>query len=138
MAPFFYRVNSGVYDNEGSASPGLEVICVLCVVAISGTLRVYDEVKTQVRTLVKVSRSYFPDNATQEMLDEFRPMLCSCDRSMWVGFKYLSLFLPTTMHVDNKLTYKLWLEEFLNLWRTFGNGPAWEVSDQRVIGLFAT
>ena len=108
------------------------------MVAISGTLRVYDEVKTQVRTLVKVSRSYFPDNATQEMLDEFRPMLCSCDRSMWVGFKYLSLFLPTTMHVDNKLSYKLWLEEFLNLWRTFGNGPAWEVSDHRVIGLFAT
>ena len=116
----------------------LRVICVLCVVSISGTLRVYDEVKTQVRTLVKVSRSYFPDNATQEMLDEFRPMLCSCDRSMWVGFKYLSLFLPTTMHVDNKLTYKLWLEEFLNLWRTFGNGPAWEVSGHRVIGLFAT
>ena len=61
------------------------------------------------------------------MLDEFRPMLCSTDRSMWTGFKYLNLFLPTTGHIDPDRSYKIWFDEFFNLWSTFSNGPAWEV-----------
>ena len=77
---------------------------------------------------MRASRSFFPENTTQELLDELRPLLCPWDRSICVGFDYLSLFLPTTIHIDPKLTYKLWLEEFLNMWLTFGNGPAWEVS----------
>ena len=60
-----------------------------------GTVRVYDDVKAQLRSLIKVSRGFFRPEATQEMLDEFRPLLCSTDRSMWIGFKYLATFLPT-------------------------------------------
>ena len=93
----------------------------------------YDEVKAQLRGLIKASRGYFPEEATQEMLDEFRPMLCSTDRSMWTGFKYLNLFLPTTGHIDPDRSYKIWFDEFFNLWSTFSNGPAWEVIVPRQI-----
>ena len=41
---------------------------------VLGTIRVYDELKSSVRNLVRASRSFFPENATQELLDEFRPL----------------------------------------------------------------
>ena len=55
--------------------------------------------KTTLRTVVKFTRSFFSQNSTQEMLDEWRPLLCPFDRCMIQGMKYLSLFLPTTSSI---------------------------------------
>ena len=41
--------------------------------------------------------SYFPVESTQEMLDEWRPLLCPFDESMNKGIAYLDLFLPTLL-----------------------------------------
>ena len=95
--------------------------------AVRGLLRVYDEAKLQLKGLIKAARPFFRDEDTQEMLDEWRPLLCSTDGSMLKGFKNFNLFLPTTSRVKPELSYQLWFEEFWNLWKTFGNGPAWEV-----------
>lgn len=42
-------------------------------------------------------RSYFPESATQEMLDEWRPLLCPFDVTMQKAIGYFELFLPTIM-----------------------------------------
>ncbi len=41
--------------------------------------------------------SYFPESATQEMLDEWRPLLCPFDVTMQKAIGYYELFLPTIM-----------------------------------------
>lgn len=40
---------------------------------------------------------YFPESATQEMLDEWRPLLCPFDVTMQRAISYFELFLPTTL-----------------------------------------
>ena len=41
---------------------------------------------------------YFSVESTQEMLDEWRPLLCLFDAKMSEGLFYLELFLPTVMY----------------------------------------
>ena len=41
---------------------------------------------------------YFSVEATQEMLDEWRPLLCPFDVKMSEGLFYLELFLPTLVY----------------------------------------
>ena len=38
---------------------------------------------------------YFSIESTQEMLDEWRPLLCPFDETMGKGIAYMELFLPT-------------------------------------------
>ena len=40
---------------------------------------------------------YFPASSTQEMLDEWRPLLCVFDVIMQKAVSYMELFLPTIM-----------------------------------------
>ena len=40
---------------------------------------------------------YFSDDATQEMLDEWRPLMCPFDITFAKAMQYFSLFLPTTL-----------------------------------------
>ena len=75
----------------------------------------------QITSVVKFSRSFFPESATQEMLDEWRPMLCPFDRQISTGLKYFELFLPTSSDVPKEKTHLLWKDEFMALWETFGN-----------------
>jgi len=44
--------------------------------------------------------SYFPSESTQEMLEEWRPLLCPFDVTIMKGLQYLELFLPTNQKVD--------------------------------------
>lgn len=41
--------------------------------------------------------SYFPLEATQEMLDEWRPLLCPYDITIIKGLGYFENFLPTKL-----------------------------------------
>lgn len=47
--------------------------------------------------LIGYARTYFPVEATLEMLNEFRPLLCPWDTSIEKGFDLLNLFLPTRL-----------------------------------------
>ena len=95
--------------------------------AVRGLVRGHDELKAQIKSLIKYSRSYFSYEATQQMLDKWRPMFCPFDRAFFTAFRYLSLFLPTTQNIPPEHGYKLWFDEFFRIWKTFGNGPTWEV-----------
>lgn len=73
--------------------------------------------------------SYFPPLATQEILDELRPMLCPSDaKAMKFGVQMLSWFLPLTSSPElANSTYKLWLDEMLRLWDACSNNAVnWE------------
>lgn len=70
---------------------------------------------------------YFHEDATQEMLDEWRPWLCPFDMYVIGGLQCLEIFLPTSLPPElHHKGFKLWLEEFLGLWNSFHSMPSWE------------
>ncbi|KAI1295461.1 Proteasome activator complex subunit 4 [Halotydeus destructor] len=94
-----------------------------------------DGYDSSLKQLIRGCRVYFPIAATQEILDQFRPMLCSFDSCISKGTLYLELFLPTISHPDeHHLGYKLWFDELMSLWEKNLNSPSWE---QNLITLFA-
>ena len=48
--------------------------------AIRGMIKVQTGLKSTLRTVVKFTRSFFSNESTQEMLDEWKPLLCPFDR----------------------------------------------------------
>ena len=86
-----------------------------------------DKVEEDLRELIGYCRYYFPLSATQQMLDEFRPMFCPFDESMARAMNALAMFLPTMLKAtDKKYGYQLWLEELLRIWLGFHGVPSWE------------
>ncbi|XP_076141905.1 proteasome activator complex subunit 4A [Alosa pseudoharengus] len=87
------------------------------------------------KVLVKNCRPYFPESATKEMLDEWRPLLCPFDVTMQRAISYFELFLPTTLPPElHQKGFKLWFDELMGLWVSVQNLPSWEVS---LVSLFA-
>ncbi|XP_019726122.1 proteasome activator complex subunit 4A isoform X1 [Hippocampus comes] len=87
------------------------------------------------KTLVKSCRPYFPESATQEMLDEWRPLFCPFDVTMQRAICYFELFLPTTLPPElHHKGFKLWFDELINLWVSVQNLPSWELN---LVNLFA-
>ncbi|XP_028975822.2 proteasome activator complex subunit 4A isoform X5 [Esox lucius] len=92
-------------------------------------------VENVLKTLVKCCRPYFPDSATQEMLEEWRPLLCPFDVTMQKAIGYFELFLPTTLPPQlHHKGFKLWFDELVSLWVAVQNLPGWEV---HLVNLFA-
>ncbi|KAM6956793.1 proteasome activator complex subunit 4A [Aplochiton taeniatus] len=92
-------------------------------------------VESVLKTLVKSCRPYFPECATQEMLEEWRPLLCPFDVTMQRAISYFELFLPTTLPPDlHHKGFKLWFHEMISLWVSVQNLPGWEV---HLVNLFA-
>ncbi|XP_026870024.2 proteasome activator complex subunit 4A isoform X2 [Electrophorus electricus] len=87
------------------------------------------------KALVKNCRPYFPESATQEMLDEWRPLLCPFDATMQRAIGYFELFLPTTLppHLHLK-GFRLWFDDLISLWVSVQNLPGWEM---HLVSLFA-
>uniref|UniRef100_A0A8B9PYW3 Proteasome activator subunit 4 n=1 Tax=Apteryx owenii TaxID=8824 RepID=A0A8B9PYW3_APTOW len=78
---------------------------------------------------------YFPEDATEEMLDEWRPLMCPFDVTMQKAITYFELFLPTTLPPDlHHKGFKLWFDEFIGLWVSVQNLPQWE---GHLVNLFA-
>ena len=71
--------------------------------------------ENNLRALIKHSRPYFPIEATHEMLEEWRPLMCPFDMTMVKAVSYLSNFLPTfnTQAVKDQ-TYGLWFDELVS------------------------
>uniref|UniRef100_A0AAX7SGS9 Proteasome activator subunit 4 n=1 Tax=Astatotilapia calliptera TaxID=8154 RepID=A0AAX7SGS9_ASTCA len=95
----------------------------------------FNSVESVLKTLVKSCRPYFSEAATQEMLDEWRPLLCPFDVTMQRAISYFELFLPTTLPPDlHHRGFKLWFDELVSLWVSVQNLPSWEV---HLVNLFA-
>ncbi|XP_013086715.2 proteasome activator complex subunit 4-like [Biomphalaria glabrata] len=78
---------------------------------------------------------YFHEDATQEMLDEWRPWLCPFDMYVIGGLQCLDYFLPTSLPPElHHKGFKLWLDELLQLWLSFQNMPSWEAN---LVSLFS-
>ena len=82
---------------------------------------------TVLRNVVKLCRDYFPIEATEEMLEEWRPLLCPFDMTMPMGVSLFETFLPTKTEPKNHpRSYLLWFEDFIGLWKMCHNKPSWE------------
>ncbi|XP_039595074.1 proteasome activator complex subunit 4A isoform X2 [Polypterus senegalus] len=94
-----------------------------------------NSVENVLKTLVKSCRPYFPENATQEMLQEWRPLMCPFDVTMQKAISYFELFLPTTLPPElHHKGFKLWFDELIDLWGSVQNLPGWEGN---LVNLFA-
>uniref|UniRef100_A0A8C5MEZ8 Proteasome activator subunit 4 n=1 Tax=Leptobrachium leishanense TaxID=445787 RepID=A0A8C5MEZ8_9ANUR len=92
-------------------------------------------VESVLKTLVKACRPYFPDDATAEMLEEWRPLMCPFDVTMQKAFSYFELFLPTSLPPQLHCKgFRLWFDEMMGLWLSVQNLPHWEVN---LVSLFA-
>ncbi|XP_075223188.1 proteasome activator complex subunit 4A-like isoform X2 [Lycorma delicatula] len=93
-----------------------------------GMYRYISSLETTLDRLVHEARYYFSPTSTQEILDEFRPMLCPFDNSMMCnGIACLEWFLPLAIPPDQThIGYKLWFDELMNLWKICHNAPSWE------------
>lgn len=82
-----------------------------------GLLFVPENLESNLSQAIRLARPHFPITATQEMLDEWRPMLCPFSDSIQRAVTYMNLFLPTTVgpeHHDKG--FKLWFDEVMQLW----------------------
>ncbi|CAF3884238.1 unnamed protein product [Rotaria sordida] len=71
---------------------------------------------------------YFSSTATQEILDQFRPQLCLTDWFVINTFKMFDLFLPVKLPPAlHDQGFKLWLNEFFDIWENVYNGTIWEL-----------
>uniref|UniRef100_A0A668AU47 Proteasome activator complex subunit 4B n=1 Tax=Myripristis murdjan TaxID=586833 RepID=A0A668AU47_9TELE len=87
------------------------------------------------KALIKSCRLYFPVSSTQEMLDEWRPLLCVFDVVMQKAVSNMELFLPTIMPPEeHSQGFQLWFDELMNLWMSVQNQPSWE---GHLVNLFA-
>lgn len=77
-----------------------------------GLISIPESVKRRLSEAILLSRVYFAQDATQEMLDEWRPFLCPHSSSMKKAIRYLNLFLPTLMRKGQE-TWKLWFDEIM-------------------------
>jgi proteasome activator subunit 4 len=76
---------------------------------------------------IKCARVYFDVNATQEMLNEWRPMMCLFDTALNDAFMLFKLFLPTILYEHElRFGFELWAFEFLDFWSTFNTRQYWE------------
>ncbi|MEE6474286.1 hypothetical protein FKM82_010338 [Ascaphus truei] len=94
-----------------------------------------NSVESVLKTVVKACRPYFPDDATAEMLEEWRPLMCPFDVTMQKAISYLELFLPTSLPPELHCKgFKLWFDELMGLWVSVQNLPQWE---GHLVSLFA-
>ncbi|GFN96529.1 proteasome activator complex subunit 4 [Plakobranchus ocellatus] len=93
-----------------------------------GGCRVYTvNFESRIKSAVRACTPYFHEDATQEILDEFRPWLCPFDMMVISGLQCLELFLPTSLPPElHHKGYKLWFDELLQLWKSFYSMPSWE------------
>ncbi|XP_056286378.1 proteasome activator complex subunit 4B-like [Pseudoliparis swirei] len=87
------------------------------------------------RALIKSCRLYFTASSTEEMLDEWRPLLCVFDMVMLKAVSNMELFLPTIMPPEeHSQGFQLWFDELMTLWMSVQNQPTWE---GHLVNLFA-
>ncbi|CAN7938235.1 unnamed protein product [Ixodes hexagonus] len=100
-----------------------------------GMLLLPSNLETNLKQLVRCCRTYFSEASTQEMLDEWVPLMCPFDVTMHKAMAYLELFLPTVLPPEqHHKGFKLWFDKFIELWQNSHNSPIWE---NNLVWLFA-
>lgn len=90
------------------------------------------------RGLIRHSRPYFALEATQEMLEEWRPLMCPFDMTMAKAMAYCEMFLPTFNTQENAdRTYNLWFLEVMAFWQANPNCQLFESSIQALMARLA-
>ncbi|CAH3144364.1 unnamed protein product [Porites evermanni] len=96
---------------------------------VSGLKKHPLKLEETVKHVVRVSRVYFSEESTQEMLDEWRPLMCPYDVTFGKAMFYFSLFLPTTLPPEkHDKGFKMWFHELLGIWQSCTNSARWEES----------
>ncbi|XP_018496476.1 proteasome activator complex subunit 4A [Galendromus occidentalis] len=75
------------------------------------------DLDTQINSLIRACRPYFPLSATQEMLDEWLVNICPTENERDQTYRYFKHFLPTTLppeHADKG--WKLWFDRLMSVW----------------------
>ncbi|XP_054263116.1 proteasome activator complex subunit 4-like [Macrosteles quadrilineatus] len=105
-----------------------------------GLYRFSPNTENALADLLIVARVYFESSATQEMLEQWRPQLCPFDSvAIQNAMELLDTFLPTVfLPQETSLGYKLWLDEFMDLWKTCHNAPVWEPHMMSIISRVAS
>lgn len=100
-----------------------------------GMLLLPANLETNLKQLVRSCRTYFTASATQEMLDEWEPLMCPFDVTMHKAMAYFELFLPTMLPPEeHHRGFRLWFDKFIGLWENSHNSPIWE---NNLVWLFA-
>ncbi|XP_074661309.1 proteasome activator complex subunit 4A-like [Tubulanus polymorphus] len=90
------------------------------------------------KQLAKDCNPYFSVESTQEMLEEWRPLLCPFDVTMMKGVQYLSLFLPQFLPPEfHDRGFKLWLDEFFSIWDSI-NASLWDENLRKLFSRIAS
>src|SRR6185437_5798032 len=86
-----------------------------------------DSLVRNLKILIFAARAYFSVESTQEMLDEWRPLICPYHNSMEKAMGYFKLFLPTLLPPEeHQFGFKLWFHEFMDIWIACPNSRALE------------
>ena len=94
-----------------------------------GLIKLPTNIDQTLKKLIRFCRPYFELSATEDMLREWRPLMCPLDVTMGKAMSYFEMFLPTFTAFENpEQTYKLWFDELLGFWAACGNSPIWEPS----------
>ncbi|KAH8027892.1 hypothetical protein HPB51_011122 [Rhipicephalus microplus] len=100
-----------------------------------GMLLLPVNLETNIKQLIRYCRTYFTVESTQEMLDEWEPLMCPFDVTMHKAMAYFELFLPTLLPPEqHDQGFKLWFDKFIGLWENSHNSPVWE---NNLVWLFA-
>ncbi|GAB6022437.1 hypothetical protein CHUAL_006550 [Chamberlinius hualienensis] len=86
--------------------------------------------------LIKLCRTYFPVEATQEILDEVRPLICPyIARQMNKAIDLLDMFLPTLLYPEeHEKGFHLWFKELMQMYESIQMMPPWE---SQIVFLFS-
>ncbi|KAK5979699.1 hypothetical protein GCK32_006987, partial [Trichostrongylus colubriformis] len=89
-----------------------------------------DGFRSELQAYISHSRRYFSDNATQQLLDELRPLMCVWDESIVRAWRLLEMFVPMNLPPDRQITHGsgLWLDEAWHWFTTVENNNLVETS----------
>jgi proteasome activator subunit 4 len=82
--------------------------------------------------LVRKIKRYFVPEATDQILAEFRPLLCVHDHLLFKAQGFLCVLLPST--TPRALG---WIDEMINIWDWVGLYPTWDQSFMVLFGALA-
>ncbi|XP_043232367.1 proteasome activator complex subunit 4B-like isoform X2 [Amphibalanus amphitrite] len=88
-----------------------------------------DSTPRSVKSVARVCRSFFPVEATEEILAELLPGLCPFDTNATWVLECLEAFLPTDLPPElYEHGWRLWLPQLTNLLQIMENSGAWDQS----------
>ena len=73
-----------------------------------GLLNIPHSLPSNIRNVIRVCRPYFSLDATKEMMEDWRPLMCPLDVTFGEAVAHMTLFLPTNQaYISPDKTYKV-------------------------------